>query len=212
MKPTNRNLGFMMFVAVAAMILLLGYAGDSVAQSQRRSPDGDGRQSRPPDPPMLDLDGNGKLSYKEASKAPFINRECFSCLDKNNDNFLDQEEFPPPPRRGKEGKPQDRAESTRDGRSQQEYGQRPSRPERDADGKLTYEEALKIRFFNEATFACFDKDGDGVLSRQEFPPLPQRAKRGNSGEKRAKRGNSGEGRGMSGEPGEGRGKRGKPGR
>ncbi|MBI4829970.1 MAG: hypothetical protein HY801_00110 [Candidatus Lindowbacteria bacterium] len=153
MKKPNGRFSLMIFLTVSALILLIGYSGDSIAH--------------------LDTDGDRQLSYEEASKTPFIDKETFDCLDKSGDGYLDQEEFPPPPRPGARGSrtEQETAESGRDSNAKG----RPQRPalDIDGDGSLTYEEASKLPFINEDTFDCFDKNGDGVLSQEELPsPQP----------------------------------------
>jgi len=61
---------------------------------------GKGLGQHPPLFERLDADGDGTLSYEEASVIPRINEERFAELDKNGDGVLAQEELPRPPRRG----------------------------------------------------------------------------------------------------------------
>ncbi len=104
-------------------------------------------------PGMDDLDpnGDGRLTFEEASKLPFMNEERFKEIDENGDGTINEEELKkvPPPAEGMF-----------------------SQLDKDGDGQLQPEEASVIPFINEQNFAEFDENGDGSLSMDELPPPP----------------------------------------
>lgn len=169
---------------------------------------------------MLDRDGDGKITLKEAEEIPFLTKEAVQDLDKNKDGILSGEELQEvaPPGMSGPGGP-----GGFGGPPQGRNGGPPdffAMMDRNNDDKLTKEEAADAPFFSDAFFNELDKNGDNVLSKDEMPDGPPPGMDEDRGDRRGRRGRRGPdgqddrrgpgGPGGFGPPG-GRGGRGGPG-
>lgn len=104
-----------------------------------------------------DANNDGMVTVAElAEVAPFITVGQFAALDRNGDGVLSADDFPP----FAEGLLAHLLRLLRDA-------------DGNGDGMVTLEEAIAL--FPEITeeqFATLDRNGDGVISREDLPPLP----------------------------------------
>lgn len=159
----------------------------------------------PPMEEMLDKDKDGKITLIEAASMPFMNEESVKQLDKDGDGILSKEELPkgPPGMPGPGG-----------------FG--PGGPpdffgmmDQDKNGEVSLKEASVMPFFTEDFFKQLDKNGDGILKKDEMPEGPPPGMPGpggfGPGGRRGRGGPGGPGGGMPPGPGFGPGGRGGPG-
>ena len=99
MKTKRKTMSIVTLLLAGAGLVFLACPGDADAQPKgvwRSGPGGPGGRGHRS--PRLDTDGDGLVSYEEASVLPFMDEERFSELDANDDGFLGENECPRGPK------------------------------------------------------------------------------------------------------------------
>lgn len=156
-----RCIRYLTLFSVAAFAASLCLADDSQGATKK--------DHKRPDMGQIDTNGDGKASFEEIkAKFPNVTEEKFKARDKNGDGFLTPDE------RGT-GEPKPKPEAAPAARTamKREPGQMFKLADKDADGKVTWEEvhAAAPRFPQER-FKQLDANTDGALTKDELPTAP----------------------------------------
>jgi hypothetical protein len=154
MKTSRKKTSLVTRVLAGAGLVFLACPDEAAAQPKGVYPGGPGGPGR--GSPRLDTDGDGLVSYEEASVLPFMNEERFGELDANSDGVLDATERPRGPR-GPQGPFPDFHAQIREA-------------DTNGDGQVTRDEFLAAApKIAEQIFAHMDRNQDGVLSADDHP-------------------------------------------
>ena len=150
---TTRNMGVLGLVV--AVLVAISAVGQESGEKPRRGKDPFAK---------ADANGDGKLTFEELSAArPGMTKEMFGGLDKDGDGFLTQNEKPGRPPRG-QGRQGDR-------RGGPQFGEMFDRADNDGDQKVTINElSAVVPQITKERFSQLDKNGDGALTEDDFPP------------------------------------------
>jgi Ca2+-binding EF-hand superfamily protein len=157
-------------IALAALVL------SPVVSAQAPEASRPGDRPHAPEQALLraDTSGDGKVSFDELrAQRPNVTQEMFNRMDTNGDGFLTSADRGTVQRGARGGQPgQD------GGEARLRMMDRLLEADANGDGRVTFEELSASRpGFAKSDFDRFDRNADGVISREDMPRAPREGDR-----------------------------------